>query len=182
MSSLRDPSRLTISHKAPCPRRLPGKAHASLQRAGLLSLYAEYSTFRRAEPSRGRLTIIRLRVKIQITRARRRWTFRREGQLQTWQRPVAQRQADGIGPVRRGPQRRTHSIATVSVRSPIPPGQQEWSIAKTSRSVSGSARVQIDSICASTSGSPGLAPITDTSTRWRRGLSACASPARARRR
>lgn len=42
MSSLRDPDRLTISHKAPCPRRLPGKADASLQRAGALSLCAEY--------------------------------------------------------------------------------------------------------------------------------------------
>lgn len=45
-------------------------------------------------------------------------------------------------PALRGPQRRTHSRATASVRSPMPPGQQPRNIADTSRSVSDSALLE----------------------------------------
>lgn len=77
----------------------------------------------------------------------------RVDQLQTPQCPAAQRHADGIGPARRGPQRRTHSRATTSVRSPMPPGQQPLNIADTSRSVSDSALLETDSMCAAIPGS-----------------------------
>jgi hypothetical protein len=46
------------------------------------------------------------------------------GQLQSWQRPVAQEHAGSTIPARSGRQRRNHSKAARSVRSSEPPGQQ----------------------------------------------------------
>jgi hypothetical protein len=92
-------------------------------------------------------------------------------QLQTPQPPTAQRHAGGSAPAPRGPQRRTHSSAAASVRSLVPPGQQRASIAATSRSVSDSARVDTDSICATMLGSPGEGSMTPASTGRRPGLS-----------
>ena len=88
-------------------------------------------------------------------------------------------------PALRGPQRRTHSRATASVRSPMPPGQQPRNIADTSRSVSDSALLETASMCSAIPGSgrSGWAgPIPPASTRCRRGISPQpgpgASPAR----
>jgi len=97
-----------------------------------------------------------------------RWV--RADQLQTPQCPTAQRHAGGIGPARRGPQRRTHSRATASVRSPMPPGQQPLNIADTSRSVSDSALLETDSMCATIPGSGWAGPMRPVSTRSRRGI------------
>ncbi len=72
----------------------------------------------------------------------------RGDQLHTPQCPTAQLHAGGMRPARRGPQRRTHSRATASVRSPVPPGQQQPSMAETSWSVSRSARADTDSMWA----------------------------------
>ena len=82
-------------------------------------------------------------------------------QLHTWQRPTLQEHASHICMLRRGPHRRTHSSAPGSLRSAVPPGQQTPSSTEMSRSVSDSARVEIDAMCAPIGGSPALAA-TDT--------------------
>jgi hypothetical protein len=103
----------------------------------------------------------------------------RADQLQTPQCPTAQRQVGGTMPALRGPQRRTHSRATASVRSPMPPGQQPPNIADTSRSVSESVLLETDSMYATIPGSgrSGRAgPIPPVSTRRHRGISCQPGP------
>ena len=87
-----------------------------------------------------------------------------DGQLQTPQRPTLQEHAGGRRPTCRGFQRRTHSSAEGSVRSTAPPGQQTRRIADTSRAVSGSARAEIDSMCAAIRRSRGSSAIRHADT------------------
>ena len=89
---------------------------------------------------------------------------RRAGQLQTRQRPTLQEHAGGRTPTCRGSQRRTHSSAEGSVRSTTPPGQQPRRIADTSRAVSGSARAEIDWMCAAMRRSRGWSAIRHADT------------------
>ena len=89
-------------------------------------------------------------------------------QLQTRQRPALQEHAGESAPTRRGPQRRTHSRAVGSLRSPAPPGQQRRSIVAMSRSLSISGRVEIASMCASICGSRERSDMSTTCSPRRR--------------